>query len=489
MDQECYNYDDKIREINRIDFTVFGNEEIKRRSVFGKDSIGIDIPELYDNMEPKQGGLIDARLGTTNNSIDCATCGLNTINCEGHFGHITLAEHVFHVGFLPFIKKILNCICLRCSKILIHKNELEIIDLIKNKPAKSRLGELKNIVKNVTNCQSCGTPVSRVKIETKKSSNTIEIFAEIQSSEIGDDNMLNKKKIRQKLDPDLCYDILSHISNSDCKLFGIDPEKTRPEMLICEVFPVPPVHIRPSVRADPTAAVAMEDDLTVKLLEIVRANNRMIKHKEILNENNEKYSQDHLCLLQYHVATYYDNETLTLPKSEQKGKTIMALSTRLKGKTGRIRGYLEGKRGDFSGRTVITPDPYLDINELAIPIDIAMNLTKPITVTRENMKQLQKHIDNGRTKYPGANFYYPVNVSNIQNISRQVDLRFIKDAIKLKIGDIVERHLINGDYVLFNRQPTLHKQSMMAHKVVVMKDPNLQTFRMNPVVTTPYNAD
>lgn len=492
MDQEVYNYDDEIKEIKQIDFDVLGNDEVKKRSVLSKESHGIDIPDLYDNMEPKQGGLIDSRLGTTNNNIDCATCGLDTTNCVGHFGHITLAEPVFHVGYLSYLKKILSCICLRCSKLLIHKNEEDIAHMLKHKSGKARLNELRNAIKNVTHCAKpigCGTPISKIKIDTKKSTHTLVLYAETIAPEMGDDNVTSKKKNIYTLTPEVCHGILSRISDTECMILGMDPKRSRPEMLIYEIFPVPPVHIRPSVRADPTTSIAMEDDLTAKLADIVKCNNRIMKYKETLNENNEKYSQDHLCLLQYHVATFYDNETLTLPKSEQKGKVITALSTRLKGKTGRIRGTLEGKRGDFSGRTVITPDPYLDINELAIPLDIAMNLTKPITVTKINIQELQQYVNNGRYKYPGANCYYPSVLGNIRGVSRQFDLRFKRDNIELKLGDIVERHLIDGDYVLFNRQPTLHKQSMMAHKVRVLKDPTLRTFRFNPCVCTPYNAD
>ena len=489
MDQLVYIYDDKIRELDRIDFDIYGNREVRNSSVFGKDSQGIDIPDLYDNMEPKKGGLIDARLGTTNNSLDCATCGMDTTNCVGHFGHIVLTDCVYHVGFLPSLKKILNCVCLGCSKLLVNNTIPEIATILNHRSGKTRLNDIRTAVKNATNCAHCGKPVAKIKIDAKKSSQTIQLFAETITPEADDDNVVSKQKKKFLLTPDLCHAILSNISDEDCVILGMDPKRSRPEDLLYTIFPVPPVHIRPSVRADPTTSVAMEDDLTHKIADIVKCNKRIIKYKESSNEANLKYRQDHMCLLQYHVATYYDNETLTLPRSEQKGKSITALSTRLKGKTGRIRGFLEGKRGDFSARTVITPDPYLDVNELAIPLDIAMNLTKPITVSKANIHELQTYVDNGRYIYPGANFYYPTNLAEINNISRQIDLRFKHSRILLKVGDLVERHLINGDYVMFNRQPTLHKQSMMGHKIKVLLNPELQSFRMNPIVCTPYNAD
>jgi len=174
MDTEMYNYDnDAIRPIDKIEFGILGNDEIKNMSALGRDNAGIEIPELYDGLEPKRGGLNDPRLGTTDNSIDCATCGYNSTYCVGHFGHIDLAQAVFHIGFLPYVKKILGCICIRCSKLLIHKNERFIEEIIKTKTGKNRLNEIRRLVKNVTYCQKsnygCGTPVPKIKLDKKKS--------------------------------------------------------------------------------------------------------------------------------------------------------------------------------------------------------------------------------------------------------------------------------------------------------------------------------
>ena len=203
-----------------------------------------------------------------------------------------------------------------------------------------------------------------------------------------------------------------------------------------------------------------------------------------MNENNMKYFQDHVNYLQYHVATYYDNESISLPQSEQKGIVTKSLASRLKGKEGRIRNNLMGKRTNFSARTVITPDPTLSINELGVPIAIATNITFPEIVTPANIEHLSKLVRNGKEKYPGANFVF--TTSNFDEESKKpIYLIFRKEKIELKYGDVVERHMIDGDIVLLNRQPTLHKQSMMAHRVVIIDDQNLCTLRLNPNVTTP----
>jgi DNA-directed RNA polymerase II subunit RPB1 len=213
------------------------------------------------------------------------------------------------------------------------------------------------------------------------------------------------------------------------------------------------------------------------------------KVKEIENYATARYTQDHIHLLQYHVATYYDNDSLSIPRAEQRGKPVKSLTARLKGKEGRIRGNLMGKRVDFSARTVITPDPTIDINQLGVPLKVAMNLTFPEVVTPENIDKLQKLVKNGRDQYPGANFVFPMSSLAVGKRVMPIDLRYRKEKVVLRYGDIVERHIVNDDYVLLNRQPTLHKLSMMGHRIKVINNPNLSTFRLNVAVTTPYNAD
>lgn len=502
MDAEVYVYDDKIKPIDKVEFSIFPNEEKKRISAVKEDPNGIDIPELYDNVEPKRGGLIDPRLGSSGPDTDCATCGLNSSKCVGHFGHITLAEPIFHYGYLQIIKRVLSCICLRCSKLLVYKNENEIAEMLKNKSGKNLLNEVKNLTKNITHCQKanygCGTPVSKIKIEINKAYVQILLVAEIAmapgtmentTEEEGYDS--SKRRLRQILSPSKIHSILSGISDNDCRIMGIDPKKSRPENMVQYIFPVPPVQVRPSVKADFMSASTLEDDLTHVLANIIKSNVRIRKYKESINESDaiSKYGPDQIQLLQYHAATYFDNESLALPKSEQKSKQIKSLSSRLKSKEGRIRSNLMGKRVDFSARSVITPDPSLDINELGVPLAIAKNITFPEIVTPQNIEKLQKLVKRGRNRYPGANFVFPV--SNYKKGKRflPIDLRYREGGVELRYGDIVERHIVTGDYVLLNRQPTLHKLSMMGHKAKILNVPNLNTLRLNVAAVTPYNAD
>jgi DNA-directed RNA polymerase II subunit RPB1 len=498
MDAEIYAYDNEIKFMKHLEFGILGNTEINEGSALGQDTPGIDIPELYENLNPKKGGLIDTRLGTTDNHLECATCGLNPIWCVGHFGHIKLAEPMYNIGYIDFLKKILSCVCIKCSKLLVNKNENELFEMLKNKSGKMRLLEIKNLVKNVQFCNKenygCGTPVPKIKKEGGgKNSASINIVAEtILTNQPIDVNNLNdtndgKKKIEQILTPEDCYNICKNISDTDCTILGFNSKICRPEMMIYIYFPVPPVSVRPSARGDSSSGF-YEDDLTHKLADIVKFNNKLSKYKESNNENMAKYEPDYIKLLQLHIATFYDNDTLSLPKSEQKGKMTKSVSSRIKGKDGRIRMNLMGKRTNFSARTVITGDPTLNINELGMPLTIAMNLTFPEIVSPYNYNFLQELVNNGRYKYPGANFVYLMNSGENKRLL-PIDLRYRRERLILNYGDIVERHLIDNDIVLLNRQPTLHKQSMMGHRLKVNKDPSLSSFRINISVTTPYNAD
>ena len=496
MDTAIYSYDNKsVRQIDRIEFDIWGNDSIKKTSVLGDG--GIDGPDLYNNSEPKINGLLDPRLGIVGIDNQCATCGLTTTFCDGHFGHIDLAEYLFHIGYLSYVHKILSCICLRCSKLLVHKNEDEIKDATKTKSGKERMAYVRSLTKNVTHCQKpdygCGTQIPKIKIDRKKSSVAINVIAETDLEGVKDDGVTDgKKKLRQILTPDIIFDILKNISDEDCNIMGMNASRSRPEDMIHKTFPVPPVAMRPPAKGEMMGGSTIENDLTCKLADIIKANLRIIKNKENQTENSARYNIEHGHLLQYHVATYFENDSLSLPKVEIKGRPFKALSDRLKTKEGRIRGNLMGKRTDATARTVITSDPTIGSDQLGVPLKIAMNLTFPEVVTQYNIDHLSNLVKNGRDVYPGANFVFPTSTMVLGKRVLPIDLRYRKEKIELRYGDVVERHIINDDWVLLNRQPTLHKQSMMAHRIKIINSEESKhylSFRLAVSVTKPYNAD
>ncbi len=280
---------------------------------------------------------------------------------------------------------------------------------------------------------------------------------------------------------------MKKISNNDCWLMGYTT--VRPENMVVESLPIPPNPVRPSVQYSNSEAV---DDLTKKLSTILN-NTKKINKKKVStnsyvdNANDIKESNnDSKLLSQYHYSTYLNNTSVN-SRSEVGGRPTSSLADRLSKKEGRIRNNLLGKRVDFCARTVITPDTSIKPNEFRIPLKIAMTLTKPIYVNHKNIKELSVLVKNGKDKYPGANFIF----KEIKGKTVKIELRYgnARQESKLKIGDIVERHLQDGDLILVNRQPSLHKLSMMGHKAVISKNPLINSFGLNPNVTTPYNAD
>ena len=267
------------------------------------------------------------------------------------------------------------------------------------------------------------------------------------------------------------------ITDEDIRLLGFDPLLSRPEWMIMTVMPVPPPVVRPSVMLGDSAGG--QDDLTFQIANVIKVNKRL--RQLIVNgaphiEVSELYK-----LLQYHAATYVNNDLPGLPRSKHKtGRPFKSIRARLKGKEGRIRGNLMGKRVDFSARTVIGPDPNLRLDQVGVPRSIALNLTYPEIVTPFNIERLATLVRNGPENHPGARYV-------IRDDGVRIDLRYgNRDELVLQPGFIVERHLADDDVVLFNRQPSLHKMSMMGHRVKVMP---FSTFRLNLSVTTPYNAD
>lgn len=483
-----------VKSITRIDFSIHGNNDVLEYSVF-TDPNGITIAEIYDNNgEPVQGGVIDRRLGISDRS-ECGTCGEKSLTCPGHFGHIALAEPVFHIGFLNFLKNILSCICIRCHKLLVYRNEKDIAKLLRNKNGKQRFNEIRNLCKNISYCQKenygCGMPVHKITVQ--KQAGDVYILAEPSKKTAGDDDLGvdGKKKSKLFLTPSLCHDILSNVPNEDYIAMGFDPINSRPENMIITNMPVPPVPVRPSIKAEIAGSSTMIDDLTNKLIDIIKTNESLKDNKGdgSLSKNNK--SGDDFTLLQLHIATFFANDQLGLPRSQQKNKTMTtSLSERLKNKEGRIRGNLMGKRVNMSARTVITSDPFIALNEVGCPLLIAKNLTYPEIVTKYNIKYLSKLVKNGRRTYPGANYVIKYKIAKDGSESKQIyDLRYVNKPIQLDIGDTVKRHLIDGDMVIFNRQPSLHKLSIMGHRIHVIPDNDLKTFRVNVSVTDPYNAD
>ena len=454
-----------IKSIDGIRFSIWSPTEVRKYSV-----AEITAPETYDeDGMPVQGGLMDGRLGTLEPGQKCLTCGNTVARCPGHFGHIELAEPVLHIAFIDNIYKLLQSTCRSCARLKIPQEDLNEFKKIKEKHAAYTIISQKRIpeqiiekAKKAKECPHCGKTQYEL-IFTKPT-----IF--VEKTEIGEHRLL----------PITIRERFSQILDEDLTLLAYDPITARPEWFILQALPVAPVTVRPSIILE--TGIRSEDDLTHKMVDIIRVNQRLKESKEA--GTPPLIVQDLVDLLQYHTTTYFDNEVSGIPQAHHRsGRPLKTLTQRLKGKEGRFRGSLSGKRVDFSSRTVISPDPNLDLSEVGVPETVAMKLTIPEIVTEWNIKRMKELVINGPDKFPGVN--YIVRPDGVK-----IRLDFVEDrstiAETLEIGYLVERHLADGDIVMFNRQPSLHQMSIMAHYVRVLPG---KTFRLHPSVCPPYNAD
>ncbi|KAI4291007.1 DNA-directed RNA polymerase II subunit RPB1 [Pancytospora philotis] len=446
--------DDECRRIAGIQFGLFSPEEIKRGSV-----VHVVHPETMEGGIPKEGGLIDLRMGTTERTFQCQTCNQSSYECDGHHGHIELARPMFHIGYMGRVKKVLECVCFYCSKIKVPKRLLprDLNGAWEVLRAKSVCeGEMSD-----TGPTGCGNKQPVIKREGLN----LAVFMKGDGSD--GKVLLNGEKV---------YAILKKMSEEDFEFLGFDRRFCRPDWMLLTVLHVPPPSMRPSIVMN--GYLRGEDDLTHKLADIVKSNAHLRKYEQ--DGAPGHVVRDHEQLLQFHLATFIDNDIGGQPQSQQKnGRPLKSLSARLKGKEGRVRGNLMGKRVDFSARSVITPDPNIRCDEVGVPVEIAKIHTFPERVNAFNIAALTRLVQAGPNDYPGANYV-------IRNDGQRIDLHFSSQDLRLETGAIVERHMQDGDFVLFNRQPSLHKMSMMGHRARVMPG---KTFRLNLSVTAPYNAD
>lgn len=406
--------------IDSIHFDVLSPERMKAISV-----CEVVTAELYEDNCPKHGGLRDPRFGVSSRRGSCQSCGLTWSECSGHFGHYQLPHPCFHIGWMSEVLQWLRHSCKYCghvdSKVLTKK------------------------------CPSCSKPPPRF---NKKNSVTLQITEHGQAA-------------REILAHE-AYEHLSNIPQENVQVYREKNDDFHPKSLILTILPIPPNCVRPSPTLDGDE-VRGEDDITRRLLYILRVAKG---YKNVLNENSTikehamRRTQDaiHMYIDQARMST----KTVTHQKS---------ISSRLRGKQGRMRGSLMGKRCNFTARTVITGDANLDMREVGVPKHVAETLTVVEHVNRLNYKQLKAMVLN---QDPCIKYV-------VRKDGTRLDMRTVKGQADLQVGWAVERMMKDGDPVLFNRQPSLHRMSIMCHRARIMKVG--KTFRLNLSCTTPYNAD
>jgi DNA-directed RNA polymerase II subunit RPB1 len=458
----------KASKIIGIQFGIPSAEEIERGSV-----AEITTRDTIVNNKPVVNGPYDPRMGVTEPGLICPTDGLDYMQTPGYHGHIRLARPVFYIQFLSTVMKITRCICIKCSKLLISKDRYRHLMELSPEQRWSQVFALASKVKrcgeDTGNGCGCKQP-SKIRKEGLAT-----LVAEWDSIEgIGPEEA---DKLTLTLTGEIVQTMLRRMSDDDISFMGFSPTFSRPDSMICSVLLVPSPSVRPPVKHD--SQQRSEDDLSHILVNILKANNTLLE--KIQANAPANVITDWTTVLQYYVATLVDNKIPGVAAVAQRsGRPLKSIKDRLNGKHGRVRGNLMGKRVDFSARSVITPDPNLSIRQLGVPMAVAKNITRPVTVNERNLAFLTKLVQNGPEVHPGANV--------LTRQGEDISLHFKdRDSIKLRNGDVVHRHMMDGDPVLFNRQPTLHRMSMMCHIAKIMPVGN--TFRMNVGDTKPYNAD
>ncbi|MFH1221911.1 MAG: DNA-directed RNA polymerase subunit A' [Candidatus Micrarchaeota archaeon] len=461
--------------LDKIRFSIFSPEIVRKMS-----AAKIIVPDTYDDDGyPIDGGLVDTRLGVVDPGLKCKSCGGRVKECPGHFGHIELVRPVIHVEFMKQIYYVLKSTCPSCHRLLsadvkpiekvVEKLELEekeglitvevpsLLDDEKKVEVKKEEKVKKPTAKEKKSCPHCSAELVEIKI--------LKPTAFLKNGE----TML-ASEVR---------DWLGSLNDADIRALGFDSMYSRPEWMIMTALPVPPVNVRPSITLE--TGERSEDDLTHKLVDIIRINQKL--EANINAGAPQLIIEDLWELLQYHVTTYFDNETANIPPARHRsGRPLKTLAQRLKGKEGRFRYNLSGKRVNFSARTVISPDPRISMNEVGIPPGVAEEMSVPVAVTEWNIDKLKEYLLS--ETYPKAMYIIRSDGKRI----RVVDAPEIKKEIveNLKVGWVVERQLVDGDICIFNRQPSLHRISMMCHLIKVLPG---KTFRLNPLDCQPYNAD
>jgi DNA-directed RNA polymerase beta' subunit len=485
------------------DETVFNIDKIVFGTLSAQEILNMGVCEINSNKLNGLGSVYDERMGVIENGKICLKCEKDNKSCTGHFGYIELHQPIIHPLYYKTIILFLKCFCYKCSSILFTENQIKLNKLSKFRGRILFNKILEKIDKEIDICPNCSAP--KPKITYSIAENQI-----LMTHKKGKDNFkieLVEEDIKK---------IFENITDTDFTLLGFDPKQTHPKNLVLTVLPVLPIISRPYIMTD---GITCDDDLTLNYLEIVKINNHL-KNKDISETKRKKYIQT----INFRVKCLFDNSHDKAKHSN--GRPLKSLKKRLSGKDGQIRSNIMGKRVNKSARSVIGPDPTLRLGEIAIPREMAENLTIPVRTTSFNKTELEEIVNTNRANFvikkgttSRINLKYAlfkkgtellfgdviirkdgeeVKVESYQHKLREGDKikrndKILSDIvyskrkyITLNIGDIVERKLVNGDIVLLNRQPTLHKGSMLAQEIIIR---DCKTIRLNLAITKTFNAD
>lgn len=445
-------------EIENIQFVLVNDE-----TVLTDATVEIQYTEAYYDGKPKDGGPYDVHLGTNDNNVTCAVCKKTAPHCIGHFGYITLKFPIIQPLVLKDVYKWISIICSECGRCVLSQDE--IVKFPPHKRFEGVWGKIKS--KSNFNCHHCQAIVPKI---SKLKGDEESIF-EMRFPGIDTPKELYAKNVAT---------ILGKISDETIRLLGRDPRQ-HPKDYVLNYLPIPPSTIRPDNKKL-SSGQSITHNLTSMITSIMTHNKNLpdsigqkldiFNQQQITDKEKESIKK---------LTTYY--YAYIKGSNDQKSLTLADL---LKGKKGHFRGNQMGKRVNNTSRATVSNSIDCRVDELSVPLKFAKILQVREIVQAFNIDRLNSYVLNGTAFYPGATmivkrsgnrkrvFYINSELSNVQ---------------KLEIGDELYRDLITGDYINFNRQPSLKETNITAMRVVVTEDPNLNTLGFNVIATKLFNAD
>lgn len=435
---------DKPKRVGRVQFGLVSPEHTRKLS-----TVQVSDSTIYSRGLPNPCGINDSRMGTVDRRLLCGTCTKDVKTCQGHTGHIELAYPMYHICFFEMCLKTLRCVCFCCSRILV--SDAEAAALAKSpESGKARFTAAYASLKTKRKCAHCGL-VQPTYVRLALAIRTDWPADMAWECDAERDEFTKPFTARDALS------IFSHMTAHDAAVLGFNNE-CAPKNMILTALLVPPPVARPAIMASEGSRSRGQDDLTIKLQDVLKRsleceNAMRGKHWRTIDVGADLLER--IAKVQFEVFTYMNNNIRGQKQSTQRsGAPTKSLTDRLRGKDGRIRGNLMGKRVDFSARSVITPDSCFDVDEVGIPERIAVAMTIPERVTSWNINALSERVARGTGVLFGAEAVITaegvmINLAHCEHRSK----------IRLQYGWIVERYLTDGDFVIFNRQPSTHPVS------------------------------
>lgn len=449
----CYN------EVNKMEFYVLGSEEN-----YIDGAVSVTNKELFKGDKPIPGGCYDAHMGTTEYNWDCLRCLNKRIKCPGHAGSCDLRGYVKSPLFRDYIIKWLKIICFKCGRLIVDKD----INTASNK----LLGEYVKLSKGIDKCPwpDCNEPHPTI---TKDKFKPSVFYADYKTGK-------TTKREEMELYNHAIADIFDRISDETIIAVG-KPVKCPPRNLMLNIIRVPPNTIRPDIKRI-GGSRSNNSDITALMKNIVEINEllpiEIPPNNEISSRLNEMYFNLDITYYGMIKGSSSTNNQVRLVTSTNKAP--MSLASRQPRKEGRVRRNLMGKRVGYMMRSVISGDNSLRVDEIGIPIKLASALQIPETVNSYNKDKLNIYYKNRRNVYPGCSGIFIKKTDTFHMINH------LDPTYELAMGDIVYRDHIEGDYIGFNRQPSLLFGQLGSHKIKIMEKSN--TIRINVSACAPYNA-